>query len=277
MLRKIIIGIVSLLVLIIVLVLIFVYPMLSKMLKTETHKYDSSLTIVLGGGGNSGILVTDSAVVVIDTKMSKPAAEFSKMAKKIAGNKKIIVINTHYHPDHINGNKYYAGSTIYIGNYNTDFLHKNVKPELMPNMFVKDSITLALGKDTVLLYNLGQAHTMDDVVVYLKSRKLLFSGDLVFNRRNPAIMKSSGANIDKWINALNFIINKDIKTIVPGHGDIGGKELASSQKQYFEDMKIAASDPAKASELKAKYKDWQKMPMMASPGKTISYIKENSK
>ncbi len=174
MIKKILIGLAIIVVIIIALFLIFVLPMYSKMMKTESHKIDDSLTVVLGGGGNSGILVTDSAVVVIDTKMGKPAEEFAKTVKGIAGNKKIIVINTHYHPDHINGNYLYSGDPIYIGSYDKDFLQKNVKPGLMPDMFVKDSLILALGRDTVLLYNVGQAHTMDDVVVILKTEKFCF-------------------------------------------------------------------------------------------------------
>lgn len=273
MFKKFIVGIIIVLVVIFVGLIIFVYPIYSKMMKTETLHIDKALTIVLGGGGNSGILVTDSAVVVIDTKMGKPAGELAKMAKDIAGMKKIIVINTHFHPDHINGNKFYQESNIYMGSYDKGFLLKNLKHELLPSLFVTDSLTLALGKDTVQLINVGQGHTMDDVIVYLKSRKLLFSGDLIINKTNPVLNDASNPNVDKWIKVLDLILAKDIKTIVPGHGNLGGKELASALKQYFEDMKTAASDPTKASELKAKYKDWAKVPIMASPDKTISFIK----
>ena len=42
-------------------------------------------------------------------------------------------------------------------------------------------------------------------------------------------------------------------------------------------MEMAASDPTKATELKAKYKDWESMPIMMSTDKTISFIKESSK
>jgi glyoxylase-like metal-dependent hydrolase (beta-lactamase superfamily II) len=273
MIKKILLGIAIALVLLVVAFLIFIYPSFKSFMKTEIVQFDSTLTIVQGGGGNSGVLVTDSAIVVIDTKMSKPAEELSKLAKQKAGTKKIIVINTHFHGDHINGNNLYKGSTIIIGNYGEEFLQKNIKPEFMPNTFVNDSMLLALGKDTIMLYNLGQAHTLCDMVVYLKGRKLLFSGDLIFNKMNPVIKKESSADVDKWIKALDNILARDIKTIVPGHGKIGGKELALSLKQYFEDMKTAASDPSKEAELKAKYSDWFKLPFMSSTEKTIEYLK----
>jgi cyclase len=205
--------------------------------------------------------------------MGKAAEALSKLAKEKAGTKKIIVINTHYHGDHINGNNFYKGSEIIIGNYSKEFLLKNIKPEYMPNTFVKDSMLLALGKDTLMLYNLGQAHTLCDMVVYLKGRKLLFSGDLIFNKMNPVLKKESFTDVNKWIKALDNILAKDIHTIVPGHGKPGGKEIASSLKQYFEDMKTALAEPSKEAEVKAKYSDWFKMPFMSSPEKTIEYLK----
>src|ERR1035438_4906127 len=90
---------------------------------------DNKLTVYLGGGGNSGILVTDSAIVVIDTKMGTDAENLANLAKEKAGGKKIIVINTHYHGDHTKGNMFYKGSKIYIGDYEKSFLMKNMDHE----------------------------------------------------------------------------------------------------------------------------------------------------
>ena len=75
--------------------------------------------------------------------------------------------------------------------------------------------------------------------------------------------------------SLNVILNKfELKKVVPGHGTTGGKEIIQSMVDYFADMKVAAKDPARASELKAKYKDWVEMPMMTSSQATIDYIRK---
>jgi len=272
--KKILIGIGVLIAIVIAVFFIFYYPSYRYFTNKEVVQVDKDMEVVIGGGGNSCLLVCDSAVLVIDTKMMGNAEDFYKMAREKAGKKPIIVINTHYHQDHVKGNKFYKGSKIYIGNYDKAFLEKNIAPDCQPNVFVKDSLELNLGNETAELYNLGQAHTFNDMVVYLKNRKVLFSGDLLFHEVNPVLKKESGANVDKWIATLNLLSKRwgDAK-IVPGHGKMGGKELIVSIKQYFEDMKIAAAEPAKEKEMKSKYNGWMKMRSLASPALTIEYIK----
>lgn len=273
--KKILIGIALILLLLIAGGFVYLYPAFIFFFQTETRQLDKDLTIVLGGGGNSGILVTDKALVVIDTKMGGDADDLFKLASEKAAGKPILVINTHYHGDHVKGNHFYKGSRIYIGNYDKAFLQKEVDPDNMPTDYVKDSLVLDLGNETVMLYDLGQAHTYHDMVVYLKNRKTLFSGDLLFHHINPFMKKGSGADVDKWLAALHVILNKfELDKVVPGHGAIDGKELVLLMIDYFGDMKAAEKDPSRAADLKAKYKDWVEMPMMTSPQATIDYIRE---
>ena len=57
---------------------IYVRPFLRDMMVMKTTHYDSHLTLVTGGGGNSGILESDSLVLVIDTKLKEGAKSFKK-------------------------------------------------------------------------------------------------------------------------------------------------------------------------------------------------------
>jgi cyclase len=213
-------------------------------------------------------------VVVIDTKMMNNSEDLYKLAKEKAGQKPIIVINTHYHPDHVGGNKFYKGSRIYIGNYGKYFLQKYVPAENQPTDFIKDSLLIDLGSEKVHLYNLGQAHTMNDVVVYLSNRHILFTGDLVFNQINPVLKKESGADVSQWIKVLNIILSRwPDSRFIPGHGQAGHKEIVESMRQYFIDMTTAAADSSKENQFKDKYKGWMNLPSMASPEKTIEYIR----
>jgi cyclase len=251
------------------------YPTYRFMYSEDRQDVDKDLTIVQGGGGNSGVLVTDSAVVVIDTKMGGDARKLFDLARTKAGEKKIIVVNTHYHGDHVRGNNYYKGCDIYIGGYDQKFLRKEIDPENMPNRFVKDSLIMDLGNEIMCLYDLGRGHTWNDMVVLLKNRKVLFTGDLIFHNVNPFLIRESGANVDKWIGALDQMLKMPgIGMVVPGHGATGDMTMIESMKTYFLDMKSAAADPSREKDIKLKYKDWMEVPMMTSPGTTIDYIRK---
>jgi glyoxylase-like metal-dependent hydrolase (beta-lactamase superfamily II) len=273
--RNFLIIIAAILVVLITAAFIVMYPFYRFYFSGGSKSIDNNLTIVQGGGGNSGILVTDSAVVVIDTKMGGDAKKLHDSAVRLAGPKKIIVINTHYHPDHTSGNYLYTGCPIYTGAYDKAFLAKELKPENIPTHFVTDSLVLDLGDETVAMYNFGRAHTWNDIVVLLKKRKVLFTGDLVFHKVNPFLAADAGADVPLWMAALDRIIAMPgVDTLVPGHGNPGGMEMAVLLKTYFTDMTIAANDPSKEKEVIAKYKDWFAVPMAMTPEKTISYIRK---
>ncbi len=256
-----------------VLYLIYVRPFTQKMKETSTVQYDKELTIVLGGGGNSGILVSDSLVIVIDTKMGEAAEQLYKKVKELAGTKHILVINTHAHPDHTEGNKLYKGATIIAGgSYTKDFWKGEAGEDAMPTEWLKAKMDIQLGDDTVTVLNMAKnIHTASDIVVYLHKRKMLFAGDIILNKQCPVLMGI--ADPDAYMAAFDQLPKLfDIQKIVPGHGAIGGTEIIDSFRQYFTDMRAAAIDGTKKDELTAKYKDWGQIPVFMSPNATVSFI-----
>jgi glyoxylase-like metal-dependent hydrolase (beta-lactamase superfamily II) len=258
--------------------MVYLRPFMNKMKQTATIQYDKELTLITGGGGNSGILCSDSLVIVIDTKMDDAAENLYKTVKGLAGSKPILVINTHDHPDHSGGNKLYKGSTIIAGgNYTPEGWTKDAGPESMPTVWLKTSMDIKMGDDTVTILNLGtNVHTASDIVVYLHKRKMLFTGDVILNKQAPVIM--GVADPDAYVVAFDRLQKQfDIQKIVPGHGPVGGIEIIADFRQYFADMKTAAMDDSKASELKAKYKDWNQIPFVMSPGATISAFQKKMK
>ncbi len=258
--------------------MIYLRPFMQRMKQVTTVQYDKELTLVLGGGGNSGILVSDSLVIVIDTKQDEAAEQLSKQVVQLAGNRPILVINTHYHPDHTKGNKYYKGQNILVGgNYTKEFWIKDVDKETLPTMWLKDKMDIKMGDDTATIINLAQnIHTASDVMVYLHKRKMLFGGDIILNKQVPALF--GVADPEGYLYALDMLPKRfDIKYIVPGHGPMGGIEIIDNFRQYFLDMKTAATDESKKDELVAKYKDWAQIPVLMSPGRTISVFKDKAK
>ena len=257
--------------------MIYLRPVMKHMAKTSVINYDKDLTLIIGGGGNSGILVSDSLVVVIDTKMDEAAEDLYKTVKALAGNKPILVINTHYHSDHTKGNVLYKGQNILAGgNYTKEMWVKAAGEETMPTLWVKDRRDIKMGDDTITILNMNRnAHTESDVFVYSHKRKMLFGGDVILNGQIPALM--GVADPDGYYAAFEMLPKQfEIQKIVPGHGPMGGMEIIENFRKYFDDMKIAATDDSKKDELVAKYKDWIQVPIIMSPGKTISVFKEKA-
>ncbi len=254
---------------------IYLRPVMQKMEQTQWIPYDKDLTLVLGGGGNSGILVSDSLIVVIDTKMGEAAEDLAKKVKELAGKKPILVVNTHYHMDHSKGNVEYKGQTILAGgNYTKQLWIEKAGEETLPTQWLKDSMDIRMGDDTLTLFNLARnAHTESDVVAYLHRRKLLFGGDVILNGQVPAL--HGAADPQGYMDAFKELPQKfHIEKIVPGHGPVGGLEVIESFRHYFLDMETAAEDKSQKDALVAKYRDWTQVPIMMSPGATISKLEE---
>lgn len=260
---------------IIISLFIYLYPFYKFFFTDTSILVDERLTLITGAG-NSCLLETDSAIVVIDTKMGDMGERLYQKAREKAGNKKIIVINTHLHGDHIYGNRYFKNCNIYIGNYTPDFAKQKIKKEDFPTVFVQDSLILKLGDETICLYNIGQAHTFADMVVFLQNRNILVTGDIVFNKINPALIYDDGSDINKWLKVLEILpAIRPFEVVIPGHGELGGPEIVEEMRQYFYDMKEAAKNAETKKQIKEKYKDWMKMPLMSSPGATISFINDH--
>ena len=256
---------------------LYIYPFMKVMKATKTIAYDKDLTLIIGGGGNTGILKSDSIVLVIDTKMDEAAEKLFDTVKQIAGNRPVLVINSHIHSDHVKGNSLFKGYSILAGgNYSKEKWLEEAGEKTMPTQWLKDRMDFKVGDEWVTILNLGKnIHTISDVVVYLHNRKMLFAGDVILNKQVPAIFKKHGASVNGYLNAFDFLTKEfDIQTVVPGHGDIGGVEVINNFRQYFIDMKTAANDPSKESEYKEKYKDWRQIPFLMSPSATIGFIKE---
>jgi len=253
-----------------VLYLVYLRPFMEKMKETAVNQYDKNLTLVMGGGGNSGILVADSLVLVIDTKMNDAAKKFHQMAVDIAGKRPIVVINTHIHSDHTEGNKYFAGNTIIAGGdyKKADWIKANGEVG-MPTEWLKGSKVIPMGDDTATVFTFGKnVHTAGDIMVYLHRRKLLFGGDVILNKTAPVLMGE--ANPNAYLEVFEALPKQyDIQHIVPGHGALGGIEVLSTFQQFMSDMKLAANDESQKAGLLDKYKDWNGVPIVMSPSSTV--------
>lgn len=254
--------------------LLYVSPVLEKIEQENLVNYDDVLTIYEGGGGNSGVIVSDSLVIVVDTKMGDAAEKFAAQVKALAGTRPILVVNTHYHIDHTSGNHFFAGNTILAGGgYTPQTWLEEAREQDMPSVWLPDKMSVRMKDDTVTIFTLNmKAHTAGDVFVYMHKRKILFGGDVILNGQVPSI---NNGDPEGYLAAFDKIQQMyKIEKIVPGHGSTGDIEILENFRRYFNDMKTAAVNPSEENELVAKYKEWSQVPMLMSSANVVDGFKK---
>ena len=91
-------------------------------------------------------------------------------------------------------------------------------------------MTRKVGDKKVELHEVGPAHTKGDVLVFVPTDKMLFTGDILFIEGHPIMWVGPVAN---WIKACDLILSWEVETIVPGHGPITDKSGVRAVREYL--------------------------------------------
>src|SRR5262249_24482198 len=119
----------------------------------EIQKVKDNLYQITGGGGNTAVFVTDSGVVVIDTKNPGNGQAILDKIKTVTDKPVTTIINTHTHGDHTGSNEFFTGKVEFIAQENTKTLmakmdaFKGDKAKFLPSKTYKDKLTVGKGKD----------------------------------------------------------------------------------------------------------------------------------
>ena len=90
--------------------------------------------------------------------------------------------------------------------------------------------TLNIGGRTVELIEVGSAHTMGDLIVYVPDAQVLYAADILFIGSTPVMWAGP---INNWFSVLDRILGMDVTQIVPGHGPLTDKEGVRQVRQYW--------------------------------------------
>ncbi|MBN2071105.1 MAG: MBL fold metallo-hydrolase [Candidatus Krumholzibacteriota bacterium] len=243
-----------------------------------------------GLGANSGFIVGDDAILVIDSRYTPDLAkELLQSIKAVSDLPVRFVVNTHYHPDHTWGNSVFAESGAIvistpatrdaIEKYTPVYLefYREQKPEVYDQlrgvkMHLPDSLVLKrtfidLGGVSVEIYHPGPAHTAGDLIVYVESEKVVFTGGITSNHYH-ANMGDQGADFHGWMTVLDDLGKRGPRHVIPGQGKICGKDIFAKQKKYLNDF-IGAGKTAIREE-----KALSQLAATVIPG-TEDYLQEN--
>jgi cyclase len=239
---------------------------------------EGKLYWVEGGGGNSGVIIGDRGVIVIDAKTTAESgaqlvAEIAKLTPKPITH----VILTHSDGDHVNGLAGFPDGLKIIA-------HENNKMELMavyeyaaveigggkcippanrlPNVIIfKDKVSTTIDGEHFVIHHFGPAHTSGDIVIEMPDYKIAFVGDLITN--NVLIHTEKNGSFAGWFKNAQGLLSLNVDSYVGGHAkdldtkDSMRKRIADYQAtqvkvdamvdagQSLAEVKTAMGDPAK--------------------------------
>lgn len=190
------------------------------------------------GDPNTGIIIGDNAVMVIDTQATPVMAQdVIRRIREVTDKPIQYVLLSHYHAVRVLGASAYGAEHIIAsedtrdliverGQFDKDSeigrfprLFQNVEsvPDGLtwPTMTFNRKMTLWLGSVEVQILQLGRGHTKGDTVAWLPQEKILFSGDLVEFDATPY---AGDAYFQDWPQTLDNIAALKPEKLVPGRG-----------------------------------------------------------
>jgi cyclase len=198
---------------------------------------------------NAGIVIGDDGVVVVDTMTGFDAsARLFQEVRRLTNLPVKFVVNTHYHGDHVGGNKLFAdsGSRIlahrnvrtWIHAENLRLLGDNATPDLTklvqsfvaPTVSYTDAVDLYLGSRLVQVRSFP-GHTGGDSVVIVPDAKAVFGGDLLWKNVTPNTIDGS---TKPWMQTLDALATTYAgHTFVPGHGGLATAQDVTTLRDYL--------------------------------------------
>lgn len=189
------------------------------------------------GDPNTGVIVGDDCVMVIDTQATPAMAkDVLKHIRKVTRKPVKYVVLSHYHAVRVLGASAYKADYVIASQPTLDLIKErgaqDYKSELerfprlfqdvgsipgltWPNMVVEDALTIWMGGREVRIMHLGRGHTKGDTVVWLPKEKVLFAGDLVEMGATPYC---GDAYLGDWPGTLDKLRALKPKKLVPGRG-----------------------------------------------------------
>lgn len=185
---------------------------------------------------NIGFIVGKRCVAVIDTGGSMRIGRALLSAIQQRTRKPICyVINTHVHVDHVLGNAAFSAShasfvghamlaeaiarnrSYFLQHYPGD-LDAPARPEQIigPDVRVQERLELDLGGRKLELRAWPVAHTDCDLTVLDETSHTLWTGDLLFRKRLPAV----DGDVGGWLAVIDEIARIPVRSAVPGHGPL---------------------------------------------------------
>ncbi|PXY33502.1 MBL fold metallo-hydrolase [Prauserella coralliicola] len=215
------------------------------------------------GWSNAGIVTGSGTSLLVDTlfDLALTREMLDGIEPVVTGHPLQTLVNTHSDPDHTFGNELLAarGVEIIASEAAAELMTQEAADAIMavkradgplgdfarhvfgpfdlegitatgPDRTFTGEESIDVGGREVRLIQVGPAHTPGDALVHVPDARLLYAGDIVFVGGTPIAWAGP---IERWIAALDLILNMDVTTVVPGHGPVSGKTEVARMREYL--------------------------------------------
>ncbi len=215
------------------------------------------------GDPNSGVVVGDDAVMVIEAQATPRLAQKVIECVRSVTDKPIThVALTHYHAVRVLGASAFAAQQVIMSetaramvaergqeDWDSEFQrfprlfegHESIPGLTWPTTTFRERMTVYLGRRRVDLIQLGRAHTAGDIVVHVPDHNVMFTGDIV--EAHSACYCGDGHFAD-WGPTLERIRGFEPAAIAPGRGDaVVGREAVNAALDRTKDFVASTFRP----------------------------------
>jgi glyoxylase-like metal-dependent hydrolase (beta-lactamase superfamily II) len=201
---------------------------------------DNAYAYTAEGDPNSGVIIGDDSVMVIDTTATPVMAQsLIRHIRSVTDLPIKYVVLSHYHAVRVLGASAYfkEGAEQVIASRGTYELivergAQDMQSEIerfprlfagvesvpglsWPTMVFEKELTIFMGKLEVRLAHIGMGHTKGDTIAWIPSQKICFSGDLV---EYGAAAYTGDAQLEEWPATLEALRALGAEKLVPGRG-----------------------------------------------------------
>lgn len=226
--------------------------------KVEVEKLRDNLYVLRGGGGNTGVFIGSTGVVVVDTKNPGWGQPILEAIQKLTPKPVTTIINTHTHGDHVSGNVEFAENVDIIVHENTranmarmasppgmgrgeppkQTIFQANQGKGLPKRAFKDKLTVGTGADRIDLYYFGRGHTNGDTFVFFPALRVMHAGDMFAGKGIPIIDTNNGGSGVEYGETLAkaAAAAANIDSVITGHSTIMTvadlKEFAEFNREF---------------------------------------------
>jgi glyoxylase-like metal-dependent hydrolase (beta-lactamase superfamily II) len=244
----------------------------------KTVKITDRIYMLQGRGGNIGVSAGEDGILIVDDDYAQVSAKLAEALKTLGSEKPRFILNTHWHGDHTEGNKFFGRDSLIIA-------HANVRKRLtvesiifgqkfqpypkfaLPVLTFDQSVSVHFNDEEIIAVHYPNGHTDGDSVIFFTKTNVVHLGDHFFRERFPFVDLESGGSVQGLTKNIGDIIAKvppDVK-IIPGHGALSTlADLKTYHQMLIETTSIVQKgvqsgktlEVIKKDGMPEKYKSW---------------------